>query len=291
MNDIRKNKNMPGWFQRYKSEVSRFPKLDAETEKELLVRWKNCRDSEARLVVIGANLRHVVRIAFNFRHYPVSLEDLIAEGNVGLLLAFDKYEHDRNTRFITYATFWIRAVIFRLVSRSLRQFRSGTCPYKVGTIFKLKRERAKSFCEFGDSEQAFANLAGKFDMEVDEVVKLSHVLESKPVSLDAPLKDSEAATAKDLLLGRRPSPEDETAGRELKMLAAHLVEEAMASLSSREKYIIRRRFLGLNHVTLAEISITLGVSRERVRQLQSRAMGKIRSFLEDYGIKSYSMIA
>jgi RNA polymerase sigma-32 factor len=278
------NNNQVQGVQAYINQVLAIPKLSIKDERELFKRWRRTRRQRYKSAILMANLRYVVAIALGYRC-------LIAEGNIGLLVAFDKYKSSRGTRFITYAAYWVRAFILSQIIRLSHNGRTGAGPYRSKIFFKIRREKARSVCRFGDCDEAYEDLADKMQMSVDKVCEMAAILEASDVSIDNPLRSDSKVTMQDFLSDGGISPEDEAAGSEKNDLMKRLVEVAMENLDRREKYIIRKRIFDDDGASLAEIGRDLGVSRERARQLEGRAKKKIRLSLEGSGISDFGGIS
>ncbi len=265
----------------YISRINTTPKLERQEERELAVRWQQHRDQDAARRLIEAHLPFVVAMARRYQRYNVPLADLIGEGNFALLEALDRFEPERELRFVTYATFWIRARIVGVVLKNFSVARSGRGALKSRIFFKLRRERAKSVNRFGDSEEALTDMAQTLGMPVEKVAELLRQIDNTDVSIDMP-QGAEGLSLLDSLVGAGTSQETSISQSEDAEFQQRLIREALLCLDKRERYIAEARLLADSdaEVTLAEIGRRLGVSRERVRQLEERAKTKLRAAVE-----------
>jgi RNA polymerase sigma-32 factor len=229
-------------------------------------------------------MRLVIALAVRFRHYGVSLADLIQEGHVGLLEAAVRFEPDRAVRFSTYATWWIRASMQNYVLHNWSIVRGGTSSAQKALFFNLRRLRAK-LAQEGDSRtgtEVFGQIAEVLGVSRSDVEVMDARLSGPDVSLNAPIGDSESAAAVErmtMLVDDKPR-QDEVVGLALDTdRRVAWLNEALTALSERERRILRARRLADEAATLEALGDRLGISKERVRQIESRAMEKLREAL------------
>ena len=258
----------------------RIPKLSREEEHELAIRAQE-GDREAADGLAEANLRYVVAVALQYRRYGIRLGDLIAEGNLGLMMAVKKFDPHRGTRFVTYAGYWIRAYVLDLVVRSSTMVGAGSGPFRSKLYFRLRRERAKVANLVSDPTERLELLAERFGMSTEKMREMTRRLDSKDVSLDATVYDDSGITLLDTLESEDEGQEHSYLEHERKDAIEKRLAQAMGDLDGRERYIVEQRYLNDDSTSLAAIGRTLGVSRERARQLEARAKKKLRDRLED----------
>ena len=255
-----------------------YPELSREQEQALTARWLTDRDENAREELVRAHLRYVVSIAFKYHRYGLPLSELVAEGNFGLVHALQKFDNSRGTRFVTYASYWIRAYILNHVIRSWSMV-GGSGALRSKMFFKIRRERVRIANLVGDGEQAEALLAQALDMPQAKVAAMVRSLEARDVSLDAPVFSDSATTLADTLVAAELNQEDGLVSSEVDGYARQAVSEALTGLDPRERYIVEKRLMAdsEDELSLADIGRTLGVSRERARQLEARAKKKLKT--------------
>ncbi|MCZ8101964.1 MAG: RNA polymerase factor sigma-32 [Alsobacter sp.] len=261
------------------------PFLTREDEHALAVRWKDNGDEDALHRLAAAHMRLVIAIAARFRHYGLPMADLIQEGHVGLLEAGARFEPDREVRFSTYATWWIRASIQDYILRNWSIVRGGTSSAQKALFFNLRRLRARlSQAAAGDDtvdiHQGIADAVG---VSRNDVALMDARLSGSDMSLNAPLTDeSTGATERmDFLVDTAPLP-DETVGEAIDSeRRVRWLRSALTVLSDRELNILRARRLTDEAATLEALGDRLGISKERVRQIESRALEKLRRALLD----------
>ncbi len=265
----------------YAAQARGFPKLSREEELELAVAWKSRASVVARDRLLGSQLRAVTAIARKLHAYAVSPADLIAEGNIGLLIALDKFDPALGYRFGTYAAFWIRARMINhvLASWSIVQTRSGVLRSK--TFFRLRRERSRLLAQLGDPELVNAALATRLGLSADALRAMLQRLDRGDVSLDFSTREDGAPMVETL---ESPSVDQEQQlmqhERQAKLKQA--VKHALAGLDARERRIVRERLMAddAESLSLAELGRRMGISRERARQLEHRARRKLALRLE-----------
>ena len=261
----------------------RLPLLSPEEEAALANRWRKTQDQTAMHKLVAPHMRLVISTAVRFRHYGLPLNDLIQEGNLGLMQAAARFEPEREVRFATYAAWWIRAAIQDFVLRNWSIVRTGTTAAHKSLFFNLRRLRAKIERGGRDalSSEGRSRLARQLNVSEGDVVHMESRLAAVDRSLNAVVGEDGEAAWQDLLVDERPDPEETTMTRRDTRLRARWVDEAMATLPERERVIVRARFFTEETVTLERLGVTLGISKERVRQLEHQALKRLRRRLSD----------
>jgi RNA polymerase sigma-32 factor len=257
------------------------PLLDRDRELDLATRWREEQDEEALHELCTAYMRLVVAIATRFRTYGLPMSDLVQEGNVGLMLAAARFEPERELRFSTYATWWIRSCIQDFILRNWSIVRTGTTAAQKSLFFNLRRLRAR-IGDVGDatmSHEARVRVARALGVSEHEVDVMAGRLSAPDRSLNAPLTEEGDGEWQDLLADEGADPEAETMNAHDNTARAELVREALRDLSERERLIIRERKLEEETVTLEALGARLGISKERVRQIEGHALEKLRRAL------------
>jgi len=225
----------------------------------------------------------VVAIALRYRRYGVPVEELVSEGNFGLVHALGKFEPGRGTRFVTYAAYWIRAYVLNHVIRSWSLVGVGSGALRSKMFFRLRRERVKIANLVGDGDQADALLAQAMGLPEATVQAMVRRLDARDVSLDTKPFDDSSTSLGDLLAAPDRSQEETLAASERDDQVRIAVRSAMSELDERERYIAENRLMADHddELSLAEIGRRLGVSRERARQLEVRTKRKLRRRIEE----------
>lgn len=259
------------------------PFLEREEERDLATRWRERGDEAALHRLTSSHMRLVIAMAAKFRRYGLSSADLIQEGNVGLLEAASRFEPEREVRFSTYAAWWIRAAIQDYVLRNWSIVRGGTSSAQKALFFNLRRIRAKLTAEQGDLGEAALDRAAAtaLGVSVADVEMMSARLSGPDASLNAPLYDRDEASGErqDLLASTDPALDDAVAGAIDGERRVGWLKEALGLLDDRELRILRERRLTEEGETLETLGHRLGISKERVRQIEARALEKLKTAL------------
>jgi len=261
------------------------PYLTREEEHELAVKWRDNKDEKALEKLSLAHMRLVIAVASRFRNFGLPLGDLIQEGHVGLLEAAARFEPDREVRFSTYATWWIRASIQDYILRNWSIVRGGTSSSQKALFFNLRRLRAKlsgNQQSLTDSE-LHQKIADAIGVKPKDVATMNARLSGPDTSLNAPMTDSEGSSAdrQDFLVADDPLPDEIVTANIDTERRRRWLTSALDVLSDRELKIVKERRLSEDGATLESLGAKLGISKERVRQIESRAMEKLKIALLD----------
>jgi RNA polymerase sigma-32 factor len=259
----------------------RAPYLERDEEHALAVRWKDRRDQQALHRITLAHMRLVISMATRFRHFGLSMGDLIQEGHVGLLEAAMRFEPAREVRFSTYASWWIRASIQDYILRNWSIVRGGTSSAQKALFFNLRRLRARLAQGSASTSSTiiYKEISAALGVSVADVALMDSRLSGSDTSLNVPLSDDGAGERSDFLVSDEPLP-DEIAAEAIDIeRRAGWLRSALCVLNEREMKIIAERRLSEEGATLEALGETLGISKERVRQIESRALEKLKSAL------------
>lgn len=258
------------------------PLLDRGEEVDLVRRWRETRDETALHALIEAHVRQVVAFANRFRNYGVPVGDLIQEGNVGLLLAADRFDPSRDVRFSTYASWWIRSAMQEYVLRNWSIVRTGTTAAHRKLFFNLRRLRAQiaGASDAPLTPEQIGEIGNRLGLQPHDVAHMEQRLSGQDQSLNAPVAEEGDAERQDMLVSDDADPETVVIGMRDSRTRSRWLAEALGALPERERWIIRQRRLAEETPTLEELGARLGVSKERVRQLEARALSRLRTALE-----------
>ena len=284
---VSRDKGLSGYLQ----EVRKYPILEPEEEYMLAQRWKNHADTEAARILITSHLRLVAKIALGFRGYGLPLEDVISEGNVGLMKAVKRFEPERGFRLSTYAMWWIRASIQEYILRSWSLVKLGTTAAQKKLFFNLRRVKGqiKAINDGDLPPEAVTEIATRLNVNENEVIEMNRRLAGHDHSLNAPVASDADAEWIDRLEGQEDDQEVAFSEAEELGKRRELLEAALDELNERERHIFISRFLDDPVLTLEELSKVYDISRERVRQIEVRAFEKVQKHMLNEAISSGMM--
>lgn len=272
-------RTLEGADRRYLSTVMNKALLSEEEELSLARRWRNDGDHKAMHKLVSAYLRLVVATATRFRNYGLPMPDLIQEGNIGLMLAVNRFDPERGVRFSTYAAWWVRSSMQEYVLRNWSIVRSGTSAGQKALFFNLRWLRAKLERAGGSTQLDDATrdeIATTLKVSPADVTAMAQRLGARDHSLNEQVGGDEGGDAfQDFLADPGPNPEEIVSGKLDGGLRHEWLTESLKELSPREQMIITERMLGDDKVTLEELGGRLGVTKERVRQIETKAFRKL----------------
>ncbi len=268
----------------YLHEINRVPLLTVDEERRLARQFRDQGDKRAGHRLVEANLRFVVKVAFEYRSYGLRMADLIQEGNIGLMKAVQKFDPDKEIRLISYAVWWIRAYIQNHILKSWSLVKIGTTQAQRKLFFSLARtrheiERLTPGAGLSDEAVDVNLVAKRLKVRTSDVVEMTQRMEGRDLSLDAPVADG-TSTHLEFTAADGEGQDQELAQAEEDALVNRRVTEAMNRLDPRERHIVEARVMGDGKETLRDLGHHFGFSRERARQLEIRALEKLRRDLE-----------
>ena len=266
---------------RYLDHIKKFPMLEAGEEYLLAKDWLEKQDTKAAHKLVTSHLRLVAKIAMGYRGYGLPIADLIAEGNIGMMHAVKKFDPEKGFRLATYAMWWIKAAIQEFVLRSWSQVKIGTTASQKKLFFNLRKIKGKiNALEDGDLTPNQVNhIAKTLDVSEDDVVSMNRRMLGGDHSLNSQInrQDGEEAEWQDMLTDERDNQETQYVNHQEKNIRNKMMLEALDYLKPREKDIIIKRRLTENPKTLEDLSQEYKVSRERIRQIETRAFEKLQT--------------
>jgi len=263
---------------RYLAEIRRFPLLTREEEAEIARRYVKYKDPEDAYRLVTANLRLVVKLAYEFARAAKNVLDLIQEGNVGLMEAVKNFDPEHGIRFPSYAVWWVRAYIYRYLINNWRLVKIGTTQAQRKLFFNLRKETERLERE-GFKPQPLL-LAHRMGVRESDVREMQERMGQSEISLDQPTGANEDTRLLDVIPDPEHNPEAETADREWRNFAHDRVEQFAATLAGKELEIFKARLLSEDPETLQGIGARFGISRERVRQIETRLKRRLKEFIE-----------
>ncbi len=274
---------------KYLEEISKYPLLTKEEEQELTRAYYETKDPAIASKIVTANLRLVVKIALDFQKFWMqNFLDLIQEGNIGLMQAVKKFNPYKGVKFSYYASFWIKAYILKFIMDNWRLVKIGTTQAQRKLFYNLNKEKERLHALGFDPVPKL--ISERLNVSEQDVIDMEQRMGSWELSLDAPVKDDSDSKQMDFLPSGGPSVEDSIAREEIDQNLKIHFEEFRKTLSGKEKIIFEQRMIAEEPKTLQDLGKEFGVSRERVRQIESRIKKKLKEFLKERirDIDSYS---
>ncbi len=268
-------------LQAYLREVQRHSLLTPEEEQRLTRHYVETQDVKTAARLVTANLRLVVKLAYEYRRAHKNIMDLIQEGNIGLMQAVKRYDPYRGVKLSSYAAWWIRAYILRFILNNWRLVKLGTTQAQRKLFFNLNKEKAR-LSALG-IEPTAAEIAQRLSVDESEVIDMDRRLSSGEASLDAPVGDSEGRSVArvDLMPSSTIGPDSEYESQEMDQLVRQRLNTFRTTLTGKDVIIFDKRMAADEPITLQELGDEFGVSRERVRQLEARLASKLRVYLKE----------
>jgi RNA polymerase sigma-32 factor len=267
-------------LQAYMREVRRHPLLTPEEEHDLAVEYSKTGDVDIAARLVTANLRLVVKIAYDYRRAYKNIMDLVQEGNIGLMQAVKRYDPYRGVKLSSYAAWWIRAYMLRFILNNWRLVKIGTTQAQRKLFFNLSKEKAK-LTALG-IEPTSAEIAKNLQVDEADVIEMDRRLARSDASLDVPVKegDGRSTTRLELLPESSDTPDRQAESAEIEELLRQELDTFKQTLSGKDVIIFEKRLVADEPLTLQELGDQFGVSRERVRQLEARLTGRLREHLK-----------
>ena len=279
------NNNVPalsneGGLGEYLAQIKKFPMLDAEEEYLLAKNWKNTGNVKSAEKLVTSHLRLVAKIAMGYKGYGLPLNEMISEGNVGLMQAVKKFEPEKGFRLATYAMWWIKASIQEYILRSWSLVKIGTTTAQKKLFFNLKKIKNQIAPKTeGDlKNEHVAEIAKKLDVSEDEVVSMNRRLSGKEKTLNAQIGE-DGDEWQDWLVDKEMDHELKFAQNEEMEQRKDLLKESIKILNDREREILFSRRLNDEPKTLEELSKLYKISRERIRQIENKAFEKVQKYM------------
>ena len=285
MNEKKNIPNLPspsvGGLSIYLDQIKKFPMLDAEEEYMLAKNWRENGNLQSAHKLVTSHLRLVAKIAMGYRGYGLPVNELISEGNLGLMQAVKKFDPDKGFRLATYAMWWIKAAIQEYVLRSWSLVKMGTTTAQKKLFFNLKKIKNQiAPGQEGDLKDDQVNeISKRLDVDSNEVINMNRRMMGQEKSLNDPIKSGETSEWQDWLVDEKLDQELLISQQQEYEDKKELLDSAMQNLNEREKAIITARRLSENPLTLDELSKKYKISRERIRQIETKAFEKLQKMM------------
>ena len=282
------NSNLPsialeGSLSSYLTQIKKFPMLSAAEEYMLAKSWKDRGDLKSAQKLITSHLRLVAKIAMGYRGYGLPVSEMVSEGNIGLMQAVKKFEPEKGFRLATYAMWWIKASIQEYILRSWSLVKMGTTSAQKKLFFNLKKIKNQlSINNKGDLKtEHVEEISKRLNVKKEEVVSMNRRLLGKESSLNAPIKDGDGTEWQDWLVDEKIDQELKLSQQQEFNQRKNLMHDSMNILNLREREILTARRLSEETVTLEDLSKKYKISRERIRQIETKAFEKLQKVMLD----------
>ncbi|MDR2902807.1 MAG: RNA polymerase sigma factor RpoH [Lactobacillales bacterium] len=265
----------------YLSEINKFPLLEPQQEYMLAKRYKEHGDIKAAHELTSSHLRLATKVALSFRHYGLALADLISEANIGLMQAIKKFDPDKGFRLATYAIWWIKASVSEFILKSWSLVKIGTVATQKRLFYNLHKIKSRLglYGETAINDETAEQISKMLGVSKRDVIEMEQRL-SGDSSLNVTLSHDSKLDHQDMLVDTSESIEDRLEKSQELDLQKKMLREVMDTLSEREQQIVEKRFLLEKPVTLEDLGLEFGISRERVRQIETKAFEKIKSLMK-----------
>ena len=269
--------DVEGSLSKYLTQIKKFPMLSEEEEYMLAKSWKDRGDLKSAQKLITSHLRLVAKIAMGYRGYGLPVSEIVSEGNIGLMQAVKKFEPEKGFRLATYAMWWIKASIQEYILRSWSLVKMGTTAAQKKLFFNLKKVKNQiSANNMGDLKpEHVSEISKRLNVKKEEVVSMNRRLGGKEKSLNDPIKNEDGAEWQDWIVDHRTDQELKLAQDQELIERKKLMDNSMNILNPREREILTARRLSENIATLEDLSKRYKVSRERIRQIETKAFEKL----------------
>ena len=269
--------DLEGSLSSYLTQIKKFPMLSAEEEYMLAKSWRDRGDLKSAQKLITSHLRLVAKIAMGYRGYGLPVSEIVSEGNIGLMQAVKKFEPEKGFRLATYAMWWIKASIQEYILRSWSLVKMGTTAAQKKLFFNLKKVKNQiSANNMGDLKTEHVNeISKRLNVKKEEVVSMNRRLSGKEKSLNDPIKDEDGTEWQDWIVDDKTDQELKLSQDQEFVERKKLMDNSMNILNPREREILTARRLSENIATLEDLSKRYKVSRERIRQIETKAFEKL----------------
>jgi RNA polymerase sigma-32 factor len=266
---------------RYMAQIGKYPVLSREQETDLAKRWRDVGDVQAAHALVTANLRFVVKIANEYRGYGARILDLVQEGSIGLMMAVKKFDLEKGYRLITYAVFWIRSYIHSFLMSTARMIKIGSTLAHRKLFFKLRSLKGMLSAKGMTNRDQLLDIASeRLEVNRNEVEEMDQHLTGRDASLDMTVAQTGTSLV-ELMPADQENQEDMIARLEVEAHRGAMIESALTELDEREREIVRKRYLTDEPVQLKDIGAQMGITKQRVAQIEHRALKKMKESLQD----------